>query len=462
MTRLPEGEALALPAMQPGIAWWRPRAAAPAFSERAEGAPIAFRALVAFTAILLLSPQIWFPFLGSLRIAFLAAGLAIGAHVLDCTARRRPVTPLHTEIGILLALVTWSVVTIPLSYWPGGSVAVLTDRYLKAIAFFWLLGTVITTMERARRLAWTLVLCSIPLASTGLHNYVTGTFLSTGVAGFHRIYGYKGGSGLVGNPNDLALMLNLILPIAGALVLTAKRRGAWWLAMCAMVLSAATVIVTFSRAGFLTLVTILAMFVVVLARRRSPGAATALMAAALIVPPLLPAGYLDRLTTITDMSADATGSAQGRWRDMKLAIGVVAQNPIMGVGIGQDIVVMNEERGKGWTRVHNAYLQYAVDLGLPGLVLFVWLHVSCFRSARAVEVRTARDPALRDLTHLAQGVQIALIAFGVAAFFHPIAYQFYFFSIGGLAIAIKNACRTEIGRAQITGRPEGRPLQQHV
>jgi hypothetical protein len=51
---------------------------------------------------------------------------------------------------------------------------------------------------------------------------------------------------------------------------------------------------------------------------------------------------------------------------------------------------------------------------------------------------------LRDLTHLAQGVQIALIAFAVAAFFHPIAYQFYFFSIGGLALALKTAYRGHI------------------
>jgi hypothetical protein len=31
--------------------------------------------------------------------------------------------------------------------------------------------------------------------------------------------------------------------------------------------------------------------------------------------------------------------------------------------------------------------------------------------------------------------------------FHPIAYQFYFFSIAGLAVALKNTCRTAIARA---------------
>jgi probable O-glycosylation ligase (exosortase A-associated) len=413
---------------------------------------VAFRALVAFTVILLLSPQIYFPILGSMRIAFLAAGLAIGAHVIDRTMRQRAITPMYTEIGIALSLVVWSVVTIPLSYWPGGSVEVLTDHYLKAIAFFWLLGTVTTNLARARTLAWTLVLCSIPLAATGMHNYFVGMFLSTGVPGLKRIYGYDGGSGLVGNPNDLALMLNLIIPITAAAALGARRRWMKWLAWSTLGLSAVTVILTFSRAGFLTLLTTFVMFLVILARRKSPAAAAVLMIAALAVPPLLPHGYIDRLSTITNIATDRTGSAHGRWDDLHLAGEVILTNPVIGVGIGQDVLALRDERGTGWTSVHNAYLQYAVDLGIPGFLLFVWLHISCFRSARAVEKRTSGDPALRELAQLGQGVQIALLSFAVAAFFHPIAYQFYFFTIGGLAIALKNACRNEIGQAQLVAR----------
>jgi hypothetical protein len=41
-------------------------------------------------------------------------------------------------------------------------------------------------------------------------------------------------------------------------------------------------------------------------------------------------------------------------------------------------------------------------------------------------------------------VQIALVAFAVESFFHPVAYQFYFFCIGGLAVALQNTCRTEL------------------
>ena len=71
-------------------------------------------------------------------------------------------------VGVFL--VAWAVITVPLSYWPGGSIDVLTEHYMKAVAFFWLICTVVTSAARVQTLAWTFVLCSIPLAATGLRS----------------------------------------------------------------------------------------------------------------------------------------------------------------------------------------------------------------------------------------------------------------------------------------------------
>jgi O-antigen ligase len=434
--------------------WWKPpspkQPSAVGGVAADSGSSAAFWALVAFTAILLLSPQAWVPALKVVRIAFLAAGTAMAAHVVERTIRRQPITPLSPEIGIVLALVAWSVLTLPLSIWPGGSVRVLTDNYLKAVALFWLLGTIVTSTERLRRMAWTLVLCAIPLALTGVVNYLSGDVLSTGVRGFYRIEGYVGGSGLTGNPNDLALMLNLIVPIAAVLVFISGGM-ARMVALGTLLLAIAAIVLTFSRAGFMTLAASFLMFLTVLTRRKAAGAAFGLLLLAICVPPLLPQGYMDRISTITNIEADQTGSAQGRWRDIQAAVEVVGNNPIIGVGIGQGILAMNAQRGDDWTQVHNAYLQYAVDLGIPGLLLFAWLHLLCYRTARAVEKRAARDPAQRHLTLLAAGVQTSLVAFLVAAMFHPIAYQFYFFSIGGLAVALRNIWHAESAALPVAG-----------
>jgi probable O-glycosylation ligase (exosortase A-associated) len=439
---------------QAAIAWWQPQVAADPQGPRRvvpvlEGSRAAFYALVVFTFVLLLSPQAWFPVLKLVRIAFLAGGIAMAAHVMERTAHKQPITPLAPEIGIALALVLWSTITIPMSYWPGGSIHLLTDQYLKAIAFFWLLATIITTPARLKGVTWTLVLCAIPLAGTGIWHYLSGHVMQTGQDGLVRIVGYMGSSGLTGNPNDLALMLNLIIPLAGALALS-SRGPARLLAAAVAFLSMLGVLVTFSRAGFLALTATFFMFVVVLVRRKSGSAAFALLLVALSVPAMLPKSYVERLSTITNMEQDKTGSAQGRYKDLGIALEVVSHNPIIGVGLGQDMIALNQARGQStWRSVHNVYLQYAVDLGVPGFLLFAWLHLLCFRSAWAVERRARRDPAVAELAPLAAGVQVSLVAFLVAAMFHPIAYQFYFFSIAGLAVALKNTCRAEIARARL-------------
>ena len=196
-----------------GTNWWRPDR--PAIRADVPGSPVAFGGLVAFTAILLLTPQTLLPVLKTLRIALLAAGVSILAHMLDTTARRQPIVRSRREIVIAFTLLIWAAITIPFSYWPSGSVALLSDQYLKAVIFFWLIATLVTTRQRLRTFAWALVLCSIPLAIIGIQHFRSGEFLYTGVEGLKRIAGY---SGLSGNPNDLALTLNLIIPFAGALI----------------------------------------------------------------------------------------------------------------------------------------------------------------------------------------------------------------------------------------------------
>ena len=449
----------------PAAFWWQPQASAGAHVPRrvAEGArgraaslaaldgsQGAFYALVAFTFVLLLSPQAWFPVLKLVRIAFLAGGIAMAAHVMERTARKQPITPMAPEIAIAFALILWSMITIPMSYWPGGSVHLLMDQYLKAIAFFWLLATIITTPARLRGLAWSLTLCAIPLAATGIWHYLSGNVMKTTQDGLVRVVGYMGSSGLTGNPNDLALMLNLIIPLAGALALS-SRGAARLFASGVVLLGIGGVIVTFSRAGFLALAAIFFMFVLTLVRRKSAGAAIALLVVALSVPMMLPKTYVERLSTITNLDQDKTGSAQGRYKDLGIALEVVSHNPVIGVGLGQDMIALNQARGQyTWRSVHNVYLQYAVDLGIPGFLLFAWLHLLCFRSAWAVERRARRDPTVAELGPLATGIQVSLVAFLVAAMFHPIAYQFYFFSIAGLAVALKNTCRAELARARLT------------
>ena len=418
--------------------WWRPSPPAGAVvletapaegGERAAGR-FAFGALVAFTIVLVAAPQEYIHALAPLRLAMIAAVLALVGHLAnvmragDRIARRTPL-----PVKLAGALLAWTVLTIPLSSWPGGSVSTLSDVFIKSLIIFWLLGRVVSTVARLQTLATVLSLLSILLAITGIRNYLSGVFA------YGRVVGYS--SALAGNPNDLALMLNILLPLSIALVIAGRSPWLRLLAAAAAGLSVMAIIVTFSRGGFLALSIILVLSLFWLVRLGKTALVAGAIVSVLVLAPFTPAGYLERLQTVSDVDSDPTGSAQERWRDMQASVAFIQAHPIVGAGLGMDVLALNELRGRQWKSVHDVYLQYGVDLGLPGLLLFLALVCASISAAWRVERETRRTGGDRRLLTLAGAIRISLVAFAVAAIFYPVAYHFYFYYLAGLASAAR-------------------------
>jgi len=335
-------------------------------------------------------------------------------------------------LGVLAAL------TIPFSLWPGGSLAVLTD-FAKTAAIFVLLSHVVTTMTRLRLAAWLLTWMAIGLGLFALYNFMTGAMIDQG-ANQDRLVGSEGA--LTKNPNDLALMVNLLLPLTVALFLASKETWQRIVLLTAVGVEAVTVVLTYSRGGAVTLAVIVLAYLWKLRRQRERSFIYVGLLAAILALPLLPSSYFDRMSTITNVEADRTGSAQERISDMIIAGKTILANPIIGAGMGMNMLVMREARG-GWLGVHNVYLEHALDLGLIGLGIFLVLLWSSLRAVAHVQ-HTSSSP---DLVFLAQGLQISLIAYATAALFHPVSYQYYFYYIAGLAIGARTIAGGARGRA---------------
>jgi hypothetical protein len=58
----------------------------------------------------------------------------------------------------------------------------------------------------------------------------------------------------------------------------------------------------------------------------------------------------------------------------------------------------------------------------------------CYRRVRDVEREGSGQPAWADVVQLAAALRVSLFAFALAAFFHPVGYEFYFYYLGGLAV----------------------------
>jgi len=424
------------------LEWWRPQAVQASTLNEApsdtDQAVLPFWCVMAFTAVLLFSPQTYVPALAPLRPALLVILIGVLSYVSDRWARGLPIVEWNREIGLIVGLAVLAAFTIPFSLWPGGSLGVLMD-FAKTAAIFVLLSHVVTTMSRLRLAAWLLTWMAIGLGLFALYNFMTGATIDQG-ANQDRLIGNEGA--LTKNPNDLALMVNLLLPLTVGLLLASKETWQRIVLLTAVGVEAATVVLTYSRGGAVTLAVIGLAYLWKLRRQRERSFIYAGLLAALLALPLLPSSYFDRMSTITNVEADRTGSAQERISDMIIAGKTILANPIIGAGMGMNMLVMREARG-GWLGVHNVYLEHALDLGLIGLGIFLVLLWSSLRAVAHVQ-HTSSSP---DLVFLAQGLQISLIAYATAALFHPVSYQYYFYYIAGLAIGARTIAGAARGRA---------------
>jgi O-antigen ligase len=385
---------------------------------------------VAFTLVLLLSPQTSVPGLQIVRPAMLSAALAIGGYLSDRLLRRRPLVAAEREVWLAAGLVLWAVLITPFSYWPGGSMDVLKNMFIKSVAVFWIISSVVDTERRLRIMLWVLAAVGVPLGLTAVKHYLEGVFM--GGSAVNRIIGFD--APLTANPNDLALMLMLILPLAVALGLSARTRLVRGLMTAVVVVLVCGVIATYSRAGFILMLTVFAIYVSKMLDGPKKGWALAVIVLALLCIPMLPASYLGQMETITDPDSDVTGSAQTRRQDAVAALRFIARSPVVGAGLGQHVVAL-ADKGGTWRMVHNVYLETAADLGIPGLLVFLAMLWSCWRGVRRVQ-RAARA-ASPALFRMAEGIEVSLVVYAVGGMFHPISYHFYFYFIAGLAVAAR-------------------------
>lgn len=389
----------------------------------------AFRGLMFFTFVLFVGPQLMFPFLQPLHLAKVSAGLGLLTYVVERLNRGRGLTVKTPTVHMVLWLLAVAAVGIPFSSWPGGSWDGLVNDFAKSVLVFVLIANTVNTARRMKLMIGSMAALGVVMAWTAVRDFSAGNLAKGGI----RIAGYE--SPMTGDPNDLSLTLNMIMPLALALLLGTRNAVARALLLGAILAMAAGVVASFSRGGFLGLATILIVFLV--KRGREKGLATLVPILAILVLALfvLPAGYGDRIYTIWDTSEDATGSANARWDGMVGAFRLMLQHPLFGLGLGQHVLAF-PARGLGWSGVHSAYLQVGADLGVPGFALYVLATWHMFKEVRKARKELVGLPGARELLALCLGMEIAIPGFVIGAFLLPVAYRFYFYYLAGFAVAL--------------------------
>lgn len=406
-----------------------------------KGQSAGYAGLILFTILLYLRPNEILP-IGTFPIVKIITIGTLVLFFLERLGQGGSFTVMPRPFKYLLVLAGLTIVSIPLGLDPASSFASFTDLFLKILLVFLLIINVVTSFHRLRRMMGVTVFCAAVVGLLTLSEFAQGKNL---VEDF-RAAGPLGG--IFGNPNDLALAMNVLFPIAIGLGLSHPRRLLKLLYFACAAVLAMTTVVTYSRAGFLTIAVAGAFFLWKIGRRYP-----VTWAVGAVVGVLLLASSGSRVLTIFDASdgnATAAESASARWGLMTRSLEVAGANPVrwlFGVGMNNFHIVSHKELVN-----HNAYLEVFNEVGLPALVFYVLFLASVITIASRIAKRYQRERGFRQVWVTAIAIQTSLIAYAIGSFFASVAFHWYVYYPAAFAVCLQ----------QILAHTERRPAQREV
>lgn len=289
-----------------------------------------------------------------------------------------------------------------------------------------LIRTIDMDLEKLRRILDALILSALALSLLGLYQFLFTNYVIIG-EGVRRILS------VYGSPNNLALYLDRVLPMAITLAIFDKdKRRRIALALLAVPI-ALCLYWTYSRAALLFALPAGLVVVALAGGRRVRTALGAMLILGLSA--LIPFAQTQRWQSLFQ---EGTGTGFFRVSVWQSAVDMIRDHPIFGVGLDNFLYEYPKYlRPDAWrepnlSHPHNIILDFWTRLGLPGLIALGWMLVAFFRDGlRAVSrfapapmPRGGAEPGSRD-EHYA--LAIALLAGMVAALVHGMIDAAYFF-----------------------------------
>jgi O-antigen ligase len=363
----------------------------------------------------------------SIRLALLVAGLAtVCAFLLP----RQPRVSLFRipEGRAMLALLTLAVLSIPISVWPGQSLNHVLGGFSKTALFFFLILYVVRTVVDVERMVWAILFAIL--------------YLQVGIMAFN--VSERAMITETYDPNDIAFVMACALPLAVSTAL-ANRRAARWLAWGAVLLAVLVIVWTRSRGGFVSMLAVCALITWRLPTRTwlpKMGLAVAGLAAVIA---FAPASYWERMGTIWGEAPrnandyDAGGLTEARWNTWMTGVGIMLQNPLLGVGAGAYETAEGMTHGGvgKWEAAHNSFIQIGAELGLVGLGLFLYLIWRGIRNCQTVRRMGRGDRTWGRYRWLAFGLEISLYAYVIAGSALSQAYSNVVYAVIALTVVLR-------------------------
>jgi O-antigen ligase len=351
------------------------------------------------------------------------------------------------RVGLYLTFLNfWILLAVPLSLWPGGSLHIAWNSWLKSFLVFGFTSGLLASTRSCSRAVYVIVTA---ILYTALYTW------GLDREAFSRLGGDV--NERFGDSNDLAQLMLVGMALAGWLVSDRRRTTISRIyALGALLIFGITMAKTGSRGGIIGLFgAVFALFVY----SSLMGRIRIIVAGALLT--VLSLGLLSwdirqRYLTIfsgdpaTSEAADvAVASTEGRRYLLRQSLLITLKHPLLGVGPGMFVEAENNNAMSNglvhglWHETHNMYTQVSTDAGIPALVAFCAAFVWCLRSLKRLRKRRNPDGTVPPVAQGAMWLSTSLWGLLTTGLFLSVASTPELASLLGFAVAFCRAAEAE-------------------
>lgn len=253
--------------------------------------------------------------------------------------------------------------------------------------------------------------------------------------GVNRVYG-PDGSFLADN-NDLALALNMTLPLLLYLAKDEPRQWLRWALKSCFVGSIVAIIFTYSRGGFLAMA-LVGFMLLVKARYKSLAVVT-LVGGILVLTLIVPQKWTGRMDTIQEGEEDS--SAHGRVNAWRTAWNLALDRPLVGGGfesfVTEEVYARYSPEAWNVREPHSNYFEMLGEQGFIGLGFYMMLLFYCLAVLTPLKWRIRRDPDLKWAQHYPDMLQVAILAYMLGGTFLGRAYFDLYYHLVASVVILK-------------------------
>jgi O-antigen ligase len=236
--------------------------------------------------------------------------------------------------------------------------------YVQLAVMMWAIWQLCRTQEQHLILLQAFVLGAFVLVGSILQAFLADPFVPNTPQGFRRYTSFDG------NPNDVAAIIALSLPVAWYLAII-RKKGVWyWFNTFYIPVALLAIVLTASRGGFVTAlvglgVVPLTLGTIPMTRRLLIGIVFGVLVAGVVST--VPLGNFARVAeTTTELTEGNVSNRSQIWR---AGLEIYSQNPILGIGVG------GFSRGvapllRAPLHAHNAFIAVLTEMGIIGATLF--------------------------------------------------------------------------------------------